>query len=126
MYISESIYYTHYGLHCYKGKRSKVYNDYITFSVNFFGFLDGMTNIQTIFDLVPRSLKHVWCYRSHSVPSAGFQVLNVFDLNLVDSVLHITSGERIQWDYIWRPRRPSDWSHLSRIISKPSLCPGAS
>jgi hypothetical protein len=69
----------------------KVFSAYVTFSINFnVGFLGGMTSIQTIFDLVPRCLKHVWCYRSHSVPYAGFQVLNVIDLNLVDSILHIT------------------------------------
>jgi hypothetical protein len=63
-------------------------SEYITFSINFsVGSLGGTTNIQTIFDLVPRCLKHVWCYRSHSVPYAGFQVLKVVDLNLVDNVL---------------------------------------
>jgi hypothetical protein len=56
-----------------------------------------------------QTIQHVWCYRSHSVPYAGFQVLRVFDLNLVDSVLHITQ-EKIQWGKIWQPRRPSDWS----------------
>jgi hypothetical protein len=39
-------------------------------------------------------LKHVWCYRSHSIPYAGFQVLKVVVLNLVDNVLHITPQER--------------------------------
>ena len=51
------------------------------------GSLDGTTNIQTI--------QHVWCYHSHSVPYAGFQVLKVVDLNLVENVLHITSQEKI-------------------------------
>jgi hypothetical protein len=68
------------------------FSEYITFSINFsVGLLGDTTNIQTIFDLVPRCLKHVWCYRSHSVSKAGFHVLKVFDINLVDMVLHITS-----------------------------------
>jgi hypothetical protein len=45
-----------------------------------------MKNIQTIFDLVPHCMKHVWCYRSHSVPYAGFQVLKIVDINLVENV----------------------------------------
>jgi hypothetical protein len=49
--------------------------------------------IQTIFDLVPRCLKHVWCYRSHSLPLAGFQMLKVVAYNLIDNVLHITPRE---------------------------------
>jgi hypothetical protein len=69
----------------------KVFSEYITFSINLnVGFFGGTTNIQTIFDLVPRCLKHVWCYRSSSDPYAGFQVLKVVDLNLLDNVLHIT------------------------------------
>jgi hypothetical protein len=84
-----------YGLHHYKGKLSKLSSEHITFSVNFIvGFLGGTTDIQTIFDLVPRCLKHVWCYRSHSVPYAGFHVLMVVGLNLVESVLHITPQEK--------------------------------
>jgi hypothetical protein len=63
-----------------------------------------------IFDLVPRCLKHVSCYRSHSVPYASFQMLKVVDLNLVPNVLDITSQEKIQWSQIWRPRRPNHWS----------------
>jgi hypothetical protein len=39
-------------------------------------------------------LKHVWCYRSHSVPHAGFQVLKFVDLNLVENVLHITPKKK--------------------------------
>jgi hypothetical protein len=86
-----------YGLHHYKGKPSKLFSEHITFSINFnVSSLGGTTNIQTIFELVPRCLKHVWCYRSHSIPYAGFQVLNVIDLNLVDNVLHITPQEKIQ------------------------------
>jgi hypothetical protein len=58
------------------------------------GALGGTTNIQTIFDLVPRCSKHVWCYRSQSVSYASFQVLKVVDLNLVDNVLHITDQKK--------------------------------
>jgi hypothetical protein len=50
------------------------------------GPLGGTLNIQAIFDLVPRCLKHVWCYRSQS-PLCG---LSGVDLNLTDNVLHIT------------------------------------
>jgi hypothetical protein len=79
-----------YGLYHYKGKVSKFLSVYIIFSIDFnVGFLGGITNIQTIFDLVPGCLKHVWCYRSHSVPYVDFQVLTVVDLNLVDNVLNI-------------------------------------
>jgi hypothetical protein len=70
---------------------------YITFSIYFnVGSLGGMTNIQMIFYLVPNCLKHVWCYRSHSVIYARFQVLKGVDLNLVDNVLDISSQEKIQ------------------------------
>jgi hypothetical protein len=69
---------------------------YITFPINFYvGSLGGTTNIQTIFDLVPRCLKYVWCYRSHSIFYTGFQVLKVFDLKLVDNVFHTTPQEKI-------------------------------
>jgi hypothetical protein len=61
------------------------------------GILGGTTIIQTIFDLVPRCLKHVWCYRIHSVLYAGVHVLKAVDLNLADNVLHITPQEIIQW-----------------------------
>jgi hypothetical protein len=67
------------------------------FSTNFnVGSLGGTTNIQTIFDLVPCCLKHVWCYRSHSVPYEGFQVSKAVQLNLLDNVLHITPQDEIQ------------------------------
>jgi hypothetical protein len=57
------------------------FSEYITLSVNIrMVSLGGTTSIQTILDIVPRCLKHVWCYRSHSVPCAGFQVLKVVDL----------------------------------------------
>jgi hypothetical protein len=80
-----------------KGSYQSFYK-YITFSINVsVGSLGGTTNIRTIFDLVQRCLKHIWCYRSHSVPYAGFQVLKVIDLNLVDNVLHITPQAKIQW-----------------------------
>jgi hypothetical protein len=86
-----------YGLHHYKGKLSNFFSEYITLTIHFnVGSLVG-TIIQTIFDLVPRCLKRVWYYRSHSVPYAGFQVLEVVDRNLIDNVLHITSQEKIQW-----------------------------
>jgi hypothetical protein len=79
--ISESIYYTH--LWVTPLQRG---TEYITFSINLsVGFLGGMSNIQaiqTIFDLFPHCLKHVWCYHSHIVPYAGFQVLKVVDINL--------------------------------------------
>jgi hypothetical protein len=58
------------------------------------GCLGGTTNIRTIFYHVQRRLKHIWCYRSHSVLYAGFQVSKVVDLNLVDNVLHITPQEK--------------------------------
>jgi hypothetical protein len=54
------------------------------------GSLGGTANIQTIFDLVPRCLRHVWCHSRHSFLYAGFQVLMIVDLNLIDNVLHIT------------------------------------
>jgi hypothetical protein len=76
------------GLHHYKGKLLQFFPEYITFSINSnVGSLGGTTNIQTIFDLAPRCLRHVWCYRSHSVPYAGFKVSKVVDLNLVVNVL---------------------------------------
>jgi hypothetical protein len=61
MIISQKGFIIHiYVLHSYKGKLSKFFSEYINFSVNFsVGSLGGMTNIQTIFDLVPRCLKHV-------------------------------------------------------------------
>jgi hypothetical protein len=61
--ISQKPFFTHiYGLRNYKGKLSKFFSAYITFSINFsVGSLIGMTNIQMIFDLVPHCLKHVWC-----------------------------------------------------------------
>jgi hypothetical protein len=80
-----------YGLHHYKGKVSKFFSECVTFSINFnVTALGGATNIQTIFNLVPRCLKHAWCYRSHSIPYASVQVLKVVDRILVDSVLLIT------------------------------------
>jgi hypothetical protein len=90
--ISQKAFIIHiYELHNYKRKLSKVFSQYITLSVNLnVDSLGGTTNIQTLFDLVPRCLKHVWCYRSHSVRYAGFQVLKVVALNLVHNVLHIT------------------------------------
>jgi hypothetical protein len=93
--MSESIYYTHLWVTSLQRETIKVFSEYITFSINFnVGSLGGTTNIQTIFDLVPRCLKHVWCYRSQRVPYAGFQVFKVIDLNLLDNVLHITPHEK--------------------------------
>jgi hypothetical protein len=72
-------------------------SEYVIFSINFYvGSLGETPNIQMIFEIVPRCLKHVWCYRSHSVPYAVFQVLKVVDLNLIDNVLH-TPQEKFQW-----------------------------
>jgi hypothetical protein len=77
-----------------KGKYQS-FSEYTTFSINYnVGSLDDKTNIQTILDLVPRCLKHVWCYLSHSIHYAGFQVLTVVDLNVVDNVLHIIPQEK--------------------------------
>jgi hypothetical protein len=97
--ISENAFIIHiYGLHHYKGKLSKFFPEYITFSINFnVGYLGGTINNQTILDVVPRCLKHAWCYRSHSFPYAAFKVLKVVDLNLIEHVLHITTQETIQW-----------------------------
>jgi hypothetical protein len=97
--ISQKAFIIHiYGLHHYKGKLSKFFSEYITFSVKFsVGSLGGTTNIQMIFDLVTHCLKHIWCYRSHNVHYACIQVLKAIDLNLVDSVLHITTQVKIQW-----------------------------
>jgi hypothetical protein len=53
----------------------------------------GMTNIQLIFDLVP----HCLSIFDVTIATVGFQVLKVIDLKLVDSVLHITPKEKIQW-----------------------------
>lgn len=48
--------------------------------------------IQTIFDLCPFILKHVTGYRSHNVPHAGFQLLEIaFDL--VDQARNQTSHD---------------------------------
>jgi hypothetical protein len=62
-----------YGLHHYKGKLSKFSSEYIIFSASF-----NNTYIHSTFYLVLRCLKHVCCYRTNSVPYAGFQVLKVF------------------------------------------------
>jgi hypothetical protein len=86
MIISQKVFIIHIcGLHHYKGKVSEFLLEYVTFSINFnVGSHDGMTNIQTILDLVPRCLKHVWCNHSHSVPYAGFRVLKQQELNCAD------------------------------------------
>jgi hypothetical protein len=96
--VSQKAFIIHiYGLHNYKRKLSKFSSGYMTFSTNFdVGYLGGTTNIQTIFDIIPRCLKHVWCYSSYRVPYAGFQVLKVVDLNLVEKVHHITTQRRFK------------------------------
>jgi hypothetical protein len=81
-----------------EGNYESCFCEHIAFSVNFnVGSLGCTTNIQTTFDLVPCFLKHLRCYRSHSVPYAGFQVLKAVDFNLVNNVLHITPKGDIQW-----------------------------
>jgi hypothetical protein len=96
IFVSQKAFNIHiYVFHHYKRKLSTFFSEYVTFSVNFkVGCLGGTTNIQMIFDLVPCCLKHAWCYRSHSVPCAGFQVLKFIDRNVVDNVLHITPQEK--------------------------------
>jgi hypothetical protein len=95
--ISESIYYTHLWVTSLRRETIKVFSEYITFSINFnVGSLGGTTNIKMILYLIPRCLKHAWCYHSHRVPYAGFQVLNVVDLNLADNVLHITKSSGVK------------------------------
>lgn len=46
--------------------------------------------MQAVFDLCPQVLKHVVGDRSHSVPYAGFQLLKVVVVDLVDEVIHLT------------------------------------
>jgi hypothetical protein len=85
-----------------KNKKYQRFSEYTSFTINFNVYSPGgRTNIQAIFDLVPRCLKHVWRCRSHSDPCAGFQVLKVVDLNLVDNALHIIPQEKVQWGKIW-------------------------
>jgi hypothetical protein len=88
--------------------------------------LGGTTIIQTIFDLILRCLNHVWCYRSHSVPYAGFQVLKVVDFNLVENVLHITPQEENQVGLNLVSYDAKRLVHLCQSISQPSLCSGDS
>jgi hypothetical protein len=59
--ISQKAFIIHiFGLHHYKEKLSELFSEYTASSVNFnVGSLGDTTNIQTIFDLVPRCLKHV-------------------------------------------------------------------
>jgi hypothetical protein len=73
--ISQKAFIIHiYGLHHYKGKLSFFFSEYITFSINFnMGTFGGMTNIQMIFNLVPRFLKCVWCYCSHSSSMSRYE-----------------------------------------------------
>jgi hypothetical protein len=72
--------------------------------------------------LVPRCLKHVWRYRSHSVPYEGFQVLKVADLNVVDNALHITPQEKVQYG----TQEAKRLVQLCQSISQTSFCPGGS
>jgi hypothetical protein len=60
------------------------------------GTPSGTTNIQIILDLCPCVLKHVVGCRYHRVPYAGFQLLKVVVIDLVDEVLHITPEKNIQ------------------------------
>jgi hypothetical protein len=96
--ISQKAFIIHiYRLHHYKGNLSISFSEYITFSINFnLNFLGTTTIIQTIFDFVPRCLKHVWCHCIHGVPYVGFQVLTVVDPKLIDNVLHITPQEKVK------------------------------
>jgi hypothetical protein len=81
-----------------KANLRSFFSEYIIFSLNFsVDSLGGTTNIQPVFDLVPCSLKHLWCYRSLRGPYVGFQVLKVIGLNLVDIVLHITPQKKSSW-----------------------------
>jgi hypothetical protein len=123
--ISQKAFIIHiYGLRHHKGKLSKFFSKYITFSINSsVGSLGGTTNIQTIFDLVPRCLKRVWCYGS--IPYAGFQVLKVVELNLVDNVRHITQKKKSN-GVKSGDLRGQDLVHIRRSISQPFLCPGDS
>jgi uncharacterized membrane protein len=83
--IIKHLLYTFMGYIITKGNY-RSFSEYIIFSIHFnVSFLDITTNIQMIFDLVPSCLKYVWCYRSHSVPYASFQMLKVVDLNLCSS-----------------------------------------
>jgi hypothetical protein len=89
-----------YGLHLYKEKLSVFFSEYKTFSLNFIvGSLGDMTNIQTIWDIIPCCLKHVWCYHSHSIPCAGYQVLKVIDLNKALSKSSLTPHTALYFSF---------------------------
>jgi hypothetical protein len=62
----------------------------------------------------------VFCVAVAAAFMRAFQVLKVVVIDLVD-VLRKTPQERIQWGYIWRPRRPSDLS-TSADPSPSHLC----
>jgi hypothetical protein len=93
-----------------------VYNFLNKFQCGLFG---GMTNTQTIFNLIPHCLKHDWCYCSHSVPYVGFQLLKVIDLNLVDNVVFVqviptwwqkNGGAPSCWRIVWGGNWGSSWN----------------
>ena len=50
----------------------------------------GTANIETIYYLIPSSLKHVCCIHCKSVPYAVLKVLKTVDLNLEGYFFHIT------------------------------------
>jgi hypothetical protein len=52
----------------------------------YFDTPDDATNNQTIFDLCACVLKHIVDIRSHSVPYASFQLLNIVVFDLVGKV----------------------------------------
>jgi hypothetical protein len=71
--ISEKAFIIHiYGLQPLQKETVEVFSEFITVYVNFsVDSLGGTTNIQMIFKLIPRRLKHIWCYHSHSIPLCG-------------------------------------------------------
>jgi hypothetical protein len=77
--------------------------------------------------MTPESKNDVWprwCYRSHSFPYAGFQVLNVVDLNLVDNVLHINPTRKNPVGLNLPTKEAKRLVLLCRSISQPSLSLG--
>jgi hypothetical protein len=82
----------------YKGKLSKFFFFGLLLALAAFkvGTPGGTTNIQTIFDVCPRILKHAVCYHSYSIPFSGLQLLEIFVLNLAGEFLDITPQKRTQ------------------------------
>ena len=81
-------------MHYYEEKLTKLFSDYYYFKNFHVANPDGTTNIQTIFDLCPRVLKHVVGYCSHSIACANFQLLKIVVFDQVDDVLHTTPKEK--------------------------------